>query len=280
MRVRFLILALPLLVFIQGGTTLGQSLPKLEYYANLYVQSNNSLISKVSDISNFAEKLENSKGEKDQKQFLKLVFNKTHHRFLKNYQAYATFSDLLKAGNYNCLTGTALYALLLDHLGYDYKVIETNYHIFLIVKTSEGKVIFEATDPVKGFITDADEVEKRLSKYQQNQVPRRESEKIYYQYSVKLFNEVSLDEMLGLLHYNHAIEAFNAQQLSSAIVHLDKAIHLYQSPRIDEFAKIILLYVKESKLEASVKENCLQKIQTIRNQRMHVIASSATAQKP
>src|SRR5688572_21667209 len=52
---------------------------------------------------------------KNDQAFLQFVFNKTHRKFLKNFEAYSTFGELLKDGSYNCLTATALYALILEH---------------------------------------------------------------------------------------------------------------------------------------------------------------------
>src|SRR6187455_1654352 len=78
--------------------------------------------------------------------FIDYLFDKTRNRFLRNYAEYATFSETLTRGKYNCLTGTALYALLLNHFNIPYQVIETNYHIFLVAETENGRVLLEATD--------------------------------------------------------------------------------------------------------------------------------------
>jgi hypothetical protein len=271
MRRRALIFILPILAMVQGATVMAQGVKPASYYFDLYSKSFGISSSACTDFMKFAKRLERRKNNYDHHQFLRHVFAKTHQRYLKTYSNYAAFDELSKTGNYNCLTGTALYALLLTHLGYDFKIIETNYHIFLVVNTAEGKVLFEATDPVKGFIANGAAIEKRINRYKQDQFVQKESGKNYYLYSFKLFNEVSLDEMLGLLYYNEAIEAFNNHELPKAVMNLDKAIVLYNSPRITEFSKIILLSLMESKLETSIKENCVRKIQSIRRQRMPAI---------
>jgi hypothetical protein len=276
MRKEVLIFILPILALVQGPTVLAQSSAKpASYYFNLYSGSSVRSSLSVSNFLEFSHKLGKRKGQKDDRQFLKYVFSKTHQRYLRTYSNYATFNAIEERGVYNCLTGTALYALLLKDLGYDFKIIETNYHIFLVVNTAEGKMLFEATDPAKGFIADQRAVEKRIARYKDDQFVKAEADKNYYLYSFKLFNEVSLDQMLGLLYYNEAIQAFNDHQLQDAVVDLDNAIALYNSPRITEFSKIILLCVMQSKLDHAVKENCVRKIQSIRKQQIPSIGSAA-----
>jgi len=275
MRKGVLIFILPILALVQGATALAQSSAKpASYYFNLYSRSSIKSPLYGSDFLKFSQKLAKRKGQKDDRQFLKYVFSKTHQRYLRTYSNYAAFNAINERGVYNCLTGTALYALLLKDLGYDFKIIETNYHIFLVVNTDAGKILFEATDPVKGFIADQQAVEKRIARYKSDQFVKDEADKNYYLYSFKLFNEVSLDQMLGLLYYNEAIQAFNDHQLQDAVVDLDNATALYSSPRITEFSKIILLSVMQSKLDHAVKENCVRKIQSIRKQQIPSIGSA------
>lgn len=211
---------------------------------------------------------------KSEKAFLGHVFARTHQKFLKHYKEYATFNELFREGIYNCLTGTALYALLLEELGFQYTIMETNYHIFLLAETADGKILFEATDPLSGFVADDREIVKRIESYKQNTVVQARSDKTYYEFDVQLYNTIDLDELQGLLHYNLAVEALNNHELESSITHLGKAMERYRSQRIEEFARILLLSVAESKLETSVKENCIRAIQAMRKSRMLVVASA------
>ena len=74
---------------------------------------------------------------------------------------------------------------------------------------------------------------------------------------------VNLDEVLGLLHYNLAIVAFNAKDLTLTIDHLGKAMELYESPRIEEFSRIVLLTIMEGNLDPSEKERYLENIRSL-----------------
>jgi hypothetical protein len=275
MRLIVVIFFLPILAMAQGGLSVSAQNPTTSYYLAIYSQAEGGPSRNTQGIENFIAKLVSKRESfKDQTTFLKYAFTKTHQRFLKHYEEYATFNGLLTTRAYNCLTGTALYALILQRLNIRYEIIETNYHIFLLADTEAGKILFEATDPVKGFMSNSREIENRINTYKQNTLIQASSDKTYYRLKTALYNHITLEGIVGLLHYNLAVDAFNRQDLQSSIMHLDKAILLYQSSRVDEFSKIILLSVMESKLERSVKETCLRKIQSIRQHKMPAIANS------
>lgn len=246
---------------------------RIAYYAKLYSQTSANRQS-TDELALFIEKLDRKQSNfKSTSAFLEHVFTKTHQKFLKNFSEYASFPETLSKGTYNCLTGTAIYALILEHFDIRYKIIETNYHIFLLALTEQGPVLFETTDPVTGFVTNNEEIEKRIATYKQNSIQATSSAKTYYRYTTDIYNSVSLDQVLGLLHYNLSIVAFNSNDLTLAIDHLGKAMELYQSPRIEEFSRIILLAVMEGNLTPSEKERCLETIRALRSKHVVVTAS-------
>jgi hypothetical protein len=242
-----------------------------EFYYRLYSQSETA-----SEFNRFISKLEGKKSKLSDDEFLKHIFSKTHKKFLKLYEGNADFQHLSENGRYNCLTGTALYAIILTHFKYEFKIIETNYHIFLVVNLKSGKVLFEATDPIHGYLTDAKAIQKRVSRYRENRPVSNDVSGNYSRYTFSLFNEVDLNEMAGLLHYNEAVEAFNAHQVAVAIQHLDKATKSYNSPRIEEFTKLVLIAVENSKMDLNVKEIYVKKIQSIRRQKVPGISTTVT----
>ena len=68
----------------------------------------------------------------DDIRFLRNMFGYVHRKQLANYKNFVSLDNTLdKAKVYDCLTGTALYALLLHDLGYEFTVKEFDYHILL-----------------------------------------------------------------------------------------------------------------------------------------------------
>jgi len=274
MRVLVLLIVLSPLVGLSQGT-LGASDTKenLSYYLSLYSSAEDDREPDLTKVLEFADKLDVKRPTfKSEKLFLKHVFLKTHQQFLKHYVKEVSFGTTLNKGTYNCLTGTALYALLLDRFNIKHQVIETNYHIFIVVSTEDGRVLLETTDPQNGFVDGEQEIEKRIKTYRQNVMEQEKSDKSYYRFSYEVYREVNLDEMLGLLYYNLAITAYNDRQFETSISQLDKALALYQSPRIEEFSRIILLSVIESRLDAVAKEECIRRVQMMRKNKLMVAA--------
>ncbi len=221
----------------------------------------------------FIEKLAaKKKTSKNEIQFLRYLFSRTHEQYLKHFKTNATFGSLFENGSYNCLTGTILYSIILKQFGIDHQVIETNYHIFILAQTNKGEVLIETTDPHEGFVTSSDKITSRIDHYRTQGVQSTDPTLSYYQYSFALYNEVSQNELIGLLYYNLAIDSFNEQALQKAVRYLGRAIERYASPRIEEFSEILLLAVHESNLKEKDKILCKKELQTIRYKAMVVMA--------
>ena len=77
----------------------------------------------LTDFQVFLEKLRSKRNQmKSDPRFFNYLFYKTHRKFLKQYQIHSSVEDLLRHGTYDCVSGTALYALILHHLGIEYEI--------------------------------------------------------------------------------------------------------------------------------------------------------------
>lgn len=240
-------------------------LPHFERLLKQYQATTDDVTVSSSGLAKFVTTVQECKNTfKSDLSFLNYLFYKTHNRFLKHYEEYSSFSELLSKGNYNCLTGTALYALLLDRLGYDFTIVETNYHIFLVVNSGAEKVLFEATDPQHGFVSNPYAVDERIHHYQQNlQAKDGENGKVYYQYRSAVYSHVTMEQLTGLLYYNLAVKAYNQQELIASVNLLKRAMDSYTSPRIEEFSSIILLTLEESNIQVSEKQAYIRQIKSL-----------------
>ena len=77
------------------------------------------------------------------------VFQSTHRQFFKTYSYKTNFKDIALNGNYNCVTASLLYSLVLDDLGYSHYVLETEDHAYIVAKLEKGEVVLETTDPLQ-----------------------------------------------------------------------------------------------------------------------------------
>lgn len=195
-----------------------------------------------SEIEMFTRKMRQKQVRvRDEKAFLDKLFYAVQRRFLKKYQPFQHFSALLQNGTYNCLSATALYALLLDELEISYQIYETDYHIFLMLETATGdQVLFETTDPLNGFVDEQEEIDQRIAairndKLAENTAPNRD----YVDFGLQVFRPVSLQQLAGLQYYNQAAYLYNKQRIEEATLALSKGRLLYQAERFDKLAGLL-----------------------------------------
>ncbi len=169
----------------------------------------------------------------DEVAFLEKVFYKIHRKHLGWYQEYALFSHLFNKKTYDCVTGTAFFGIVLDRLGVPYQILEFDFHTLLLVEADGSLVMMEATDPLDGFVTDAEEQARRIVAY-------TESDYVDDRFAKTGINQkISLLQLTGLHYFNLAVNAFNQQDFESAIRNLEKAEKIYPSPRVVETKKLI-----------------------------------------
>lgn len=267
-----LIFLLPALAFANSGA--GKQF-SVESNLKAFLSAGKYSTQSIKSFESFLTKLDKKHASlKSERAFIGQIFTKTHQRFLKSYKAYASLDETFDNGSYNCLTGTILFSLLLHHYNIEHQVIETNYHIFILAETSEGQVLLEATDPLKGFVTSKKDIDARVTLYKQNQIQGEQLDKSYYKFRFELYNSVSIEELRGLTFYNNAVNSFNHRNLETAVENLVKANELYSSHRIEEFSQILLLSLQQSKLDIKTKENCMNAILSLRQKSLPVLMAS------
>lgn len=169
---------------------------------------------------------------------LRQIFQKSSQRLFKKYEQHSTFNAMLSEGRFDCVSGSAALGMLLKRYGYSYDIVETDYHVFIVVGLDGKEIVLESTLPVGGMITTPSEVEKYLDAYKPSEFvsakavgQRLAGPDIDYSDN-SIFRKVSLTQLAGLQYYNDAIVHFNAQAFGQAIEQLSKAYLLYPSDRI------------------------------------------------
>lgn len=82
---------------------------------------------------------------------VKIVFDYVHREFLKVYKLRNDFVSLFALGEYNCVSASALYALVFDRLNIPYQIQETPQHVYLVAYPKTSKILVETTAPTKGY---------------------------------------------------------------------------------------------------------------------------------
>jgi tetratricopeptide (TPR) repeat protein len=237
--VYWLLISLPLHLFGQTSTTLvsnsSQHWASLEWFWG--IDSGLSFAEKAAykqDLQAFCAELKQQQSDyKSQKKYLRAVFNKVHRKYLKSYQLFSPLSKTLSTGDYDCVSGTTLYALVLEELGFAYQIKEAPFHAYLLVNLDNNEqLLLESTNPIHGIIEGQDYIADTEDKYRLQTSPKNDIP------LTPFIRAINLRQLAGLQYYNEAVVYFNRQEFKIARKILQKAWVLYPEDRIQTLLQI------------------------------------------
>lgn len=252
----------PCLARLQGADSLVES-PFLHF---IETDSTQVLTQRLYEgrLKDYISRLEKVKVRKHSDlQFLRSLFFKTHRSFLHKYSAGATLDETLKSGEFGCLSGTALYALILNHFGYDFEIVEMTSHVYLKVHLKNQTLLIESTLPGSGFISSEKRIVEATEQYTDES---RKTNSLMAIASIGGLEEaagtyqrsINLKQLSGLQYYNEAIFELGDQAYESAFLNARKALNLYPSLRTERLMEIVINKILQSKnLTKDQKTNIL-----------------------
>ena len=199
------------------------------------------------------------------------IFKKTQKEFLHRYMQYSSM-DQLAAGEFDCLTATSLFAEILERSDFRFRIMETNYHIFLLVETEKGEVLIETTDRFEGFIESPAEITKAIKAYR-TEVPTESDSKKRYQYGFEMYNEISPRQLAGLLFFNQAVKAYNDSEWLVCSEKIVLAESNYNSPRVATLATLLVCAISVNEIPSAEKHKVIENLKRIEKTSGQPIAS-------
>ncbi|MBI1184843.1 hypothetical protein GC194_11250 [bacterium] len=177
------------------------------------------------------------------------LFYETQSTYLINFVQHVAFPKIFSDSAFNCVSGSALLAFLLDYNGFSYSIEEMPYHVFVTAVNKRRKFILESTDSQYGYLPD-NRQNRRI--YRPDTIDNSAIFKEIGEYS-KLQNgeiivkgTVTLRELAGLNYYNDAVNLINRGKFVKAVHQLQKAYFLYPSQRVNEVTKYVLLQLLDN----------------------------------
>lgn len=168
---------------------------------------------------------------------IKYLYNLIHKRFLIKYEAENRFYEIIKKGNYNCVTATALYAIFFEELNIPYSIKEEPTHVYLVAYPQAENILIETTTPLHGFLTfDV--------AFKANYVNTLKSQKIIGSSEAlasnvdELFNkyyfgkeDISLRQLIGIHYQNDALFMRDHSNIPGGYEQIKKASLFYSNTR-------------------------------------------------
>ncbi len=228
----------------------------------LYIDSSNQNNENINNkVDKLIAKLEKAKTRrKSDYSFLRALFYKTHNSILKDYDRLASMGETLEKGSFGCVTGTAIYALLLEHFGYEYKVIELPNHVFIHLELDNASYIFESTLAFDGFRRSNEALDKILKQRWINNRRITSLETVggwYDEFKVLPGNytKISITELAGLQYFNESVIKYLEKDYPYALELAMKGYELYESERHEKLMQLIIHKIlKNKELKVQTKE--------------------------
>lgn len=171
---------------------------------------------------------------------VKYIFEEVHNEFFKKYELLASFDEIFDTGMYNCVSASALYALVFDQTDIDYDIVSTTNHVYIIADPNGQNIKVESTDPDGEHYKMKEKSKRATVKYlidnkliAKNEVAGMTFEQ-YYDTHFAEENEVV--DLLGLIAYqyhNRGVELFAKEEKTKpAIRKLEIANQLHETREI------------------------------------------------
>lgn len=213
--------------------------------------------------------------KKSDRLFLRSIFYKVHQNSLIKYDKQATMDKTLLTGNFGCLSGTALYALILDHFNFQYEIIELPNHVFIQLQVDGQNMLIESTNPEAGLIKINKELAAAME--QKGFDPRNiEVLTAVGDGSVDEWdmfeghNRITLHELAGLQYFNEAVRLYIQKDYIESMDMINEAYERYPSIRNKKLMQLVINKIlkydlikqelKNKYLEQYIKRVKLQKL--------------------
>ncbi|MCC3158989.1 hypothetical protein LJ737_17230 [Hymenobacter sp. 15J16-1T3B] len=189
------------------------------------------------------------------------IFDLAHQRFLTKYEDAATFDRTVQGGVYNCVSASALYALIFEHYHLPYAIRQKPTHVYLVADPQASNITVETTAPTFGYFLPDAKFKKAYVEYlvegklvSQSEVQQRGVEEIFKQ-KFHADKTISLPQLISLQYYNLGVLSLQADEDEKAYHALQKAEKLYPATETK--------YLLTQSLAARLEGNSYNKLEDV-----------------
>lgn len=251
---------------------------KGQNYIDLFLSTNDQINDTQStriqaQISKLVDQIKasNYQNKKPQKQ-IKSVYEKIHNTFLTKYEVENRFYEIFESGNYNCVTATALYAIIFEKLNIPYAIKEEPTHVYLVAYPDIHNILVETTTPVFGFMNFDQAFKNNFINNLKNQkiiskdeVDSNTTEQLFNKYYFSTEN-INLEKLVGIHYMNDAIFLQEHGKTKASFEQAEKAYLFYPSKRCQYLiASFGSLYAGSTELDPLTRSKLVAKLSRHKN---------------
>ncbi|MBL7872363.1 MAG: hypothetical protein JNM78_12175 [Cyclobacteriaceae bacterium] len=202
---------------------------------------------------------------------VKYIYQTIHNRFLSKYEAENRFYEIVKTGNYNCVTATALYALFFEKLDIPYTIKEEPTHVYLIAYPGSDNILIETTTPLTGFFAFDSEFKSKFVSTLKNQKVIGSSEasssNIEELFSKYYFGKenITLKQLVGIHYLNDGLFKKDHNDIAGAYEQIKKGYMYYPNARSEFLVMSIAAQSLEESSDPLQKATLIGRISRFKN---------------
>ena len=177
---------------------------------------------------------------------IRILYRTVNNTFFNKYEFSTTFDKIFYNGNYNCVTASALYGIVLDHLNIPFYIIETPIHVYIVAYHNKTHIKIESTGPYSGYSVYNPSMKRTFIEFFKSSKLIDETEfsissvdelfDKYYFYG----NKISLRELLGIQYMNNAAYNILEENFTESHKNLEKVYLFYPS---EDTKKLLFTYL-------------------------------------
>ncbi len=196
----------------------------------------NEIENYIKTFNNFCGKFSTGRFIKyNPKKNIKTIYNTVHNSFFNKYELITTFDKIFENGDYNCVTASALYGIILERLNIPFFTIETPVHVYVVSYPARNRIKIESTGPYAGLFIYSQSLKKAYvenfkdykfidhEEYSGSSVDEL-FDKYYF-----IGNKISLKELIGIQYFNIATYNILDNKIQEGYNSLEKAYLFYPS---------------------------------------------------
>jgi hypothetical protein len=181
-------------------------------------------------------------------QKIKITYSTVHDYFLKKYNNIEYFPSIFQNGFYNCVSASALYAIVFGQVQIPYKVMASFNHVYLIASPGDKSIVIETTNPsFESAIFNGDFKEQYVNSLRGSKLiseaeyKNKSTDEIFAE-KFREVKEAEFSNLLGFQYYNKALTKLENNQTDKAYELCQKAYFFFPDPQVKTMLNISLLY--------------------------------------
>jgi hypothetical protein len=190
-----------------------------------------------SQIEESVKELKELTTEMSERKKVKFIYNYIHKRYFKVYKLNNSFSDIFAKGEYNCVSGSAMYAIVFRMMSIPFQIVEAPQHVFLFAYPQTDKIVIETTSPTNGYIRFSDQYMQKYLKYlgesklvSKEEIEKSSADEIFNKYYFSK-QGLTIQELAGIQYANYSYYYLEESNYEKALEEIKKAYYLFPGER-------------------------------------------------